>query len=87
MACFATATVLGNSNLFLWQFLRESTMNRIIFLGLFSKQFLAPVLFTYIFSNNSQSPQKPGIELFIMIAGVITTLSFLLVQAYNSNMV
>ncbi|MCB1179528.1 MAG: hypothetical protein KDK36_18255 [Leptospiraceae bacterium] len=83
MALFATATILENKNLFLWQFLRGGTGNIVIFVALFVNQFVAPILYMLFTGGKSESSFGP--ELFIMLGGVFATLGFLLIQAYNQN--
>ncbi|MFN7917345.1 MAG: hypothetical protein U0Q55_18515 [Vicinamibacterales bacterium] len=83
MGLYAVAAVCSNPRLFLWQFLSAGLSNRIVFGLLFLNQFVAP-LFVAIFLTNPGA-QGPGIELFVMLAGVVATLSFLLVQARVSR--
>ncbi|MBI5440023.1 MAG: hypothetical protein HY900_02300 [Deltaproteobacteria bacterium] len=79
MALFAASAVISNPRLFLWRFLATSWTNRLVFAGLFVNQFVAPILVALLFSPRRST--GPGIELFVMLAGVVTTLSFLLLQA------
>ena len=78
MALYATAAVVSNPRLFLWGFLAEGWTNRMVFAGLFANQFVMPLLVALVFSRGARGP---GIELFVMLAGVVTTISFLLLQA------
>lgn len=82
MALYALTAVISNRNLFLWQFLSESWNNRITFAALFTNQFIAPVIVAYAFLGVASAPKTPGLELFVMLAGVIATVSFLVLQAY-----
>ena len=82
MACmglYAVAAVCSNPRLFLWQFLSAGVSNRMVFGLLFLNQFVAPLLVALFLT--SPGSQGPGIELFVMLAGVVATLLFLLVQA------
>lgn len=79
MALYATSAVLSNHRLFLWRFLAAGWTNRLVFAGLFANQFVAPIVVALIFSGRGS--RGPGIELFVMLAGVVTTMSFLLLQA------
>ena len=45
----------------------------------FGNQFVAPLVVALLLSKRGAS--GPGVELFVMIAGVVTTMSFLLLQA------
>jgi hypothetical protein len=79
MALYAVAAVVSNPRLFLWGFLTASRTNQIVFAGLFANQFVAPLVVALAFST--RGAKGPGIELFVMLAGVVTTVSFLLLQA------
>ncbi len=79
MALYATSAVVSNPRLFLWRFLAAGWVNRLVFAGLFANQFVAPVVVALIFSPRGS--RGPGVELFVMLAGVVTTISFLLLQA------
>jgi len=79
MALYAIAAVVSNPRLFLWGFLAENRTNRLVFAGLFANQFVAPLVVALVFS--SRGAKGPGIELFVMLAGVVTTVAFLLLQA------
>lgn len=79
MGFYAVAAVVSNPRLFLWQFLGASWSNRLVFGLLFLNQFIAPLLVALYLSRPGS--QGPGIELFVMLGGVLTTMSFLLVQA------
>ena len=81
MGAYALTAVLSNPHLFLWQFLAASWANRLIFAALFANQFIAPVLVAYAFSSDLPVA-SPGLELFVLLAGVIATVSFLSMQAY-----
>lgn len=81
MGSYAVSAVLSNPNLFLWRFLAGGRSNRLVFAGLFANQFLAPVVVAYAFTAPGAS-SRPGVELFVMVAGVLTTLTFLLFQAF-----
>ncbi len=79
MALYAIGAVISNPRLFLWGFLAEGWANRVVFAGLFANQFVAPLLVGLALSP--RGAKGPGIELFVMLAGVVTTISFLLLQA------
>jgi hypothetical protein len=82
MACLAASTILGNKNLFLWQFLKGGAGNQMIFSALFANQYIAPLLYMVYVDKTSEAY---GTELFIMLGGVFATLGFLLIQAYSLN--
>lgn len=79
MALYAASAVISNPRLFLWRFLADSWTNRFVFAGLFANQFVAPVVVALLFARPGS--RGPGIELFVMLAGVVTTMTFLLLQA------
>lgn len=79
MALYAAGAVVSNPRLFLWGFLASGWTNRLVFAGLFANQFVAPLVVALVFSGTGG--KGPGIELFVMLAGVVTTISFLLLQA------
>ena len=53
--------------------------NRVVFVLLFVNQFVAPLIVGLLLVRPVAS--GPGVELFVMLAGVVTTISFLLLQA------
>lgn len=79
LGLYAVAAVASNPRLFLWQFLTRNWSNRLVFGLLFVNQFVAPLLVALWLST--PGARGPGIELFVMLAGVVATLSFLLLQA------
>lgn len=79
LGLYAVAAVVANPRLFLWQFLAAGRSNRLVFGLLFINQFIAPLLVALLLSQ--PGTRGPGIELFVMLAGVVTTMSFLLIQA------
>ncbi|MCL4810063.1 MAG: hypothetical protein KJ062_20070 [Thermoanaerobaculia bacterium] len=79
LALYATGAILSNPQLFLWRFLAAGWTNRLVFAGLFANQFVAPLVVALLFST--PGARGPGIELFVMLAGVVTTMTFLLLQA------
>jgi hypothetical protein len=79
MALYAASAVISNPRLFLWRFLATSWTNRFVFAGLFANQFVAPLVVALLLATPGS--RGPGIELFAMLAGVVTTLTFLLLQA------
>jgi len=85
MAAYAITAVLSNNTLFLWKFLSTNWTNRFIFLALFANQFIAPVIVAYVFGTSGQQVGQVGVELFVMLAGVITTLLFLTIQSYSQE--
>lgn len=84
MAVYALTAVLSNSRLFLWRFLGAGSVQRLIFVGLFANQFIAPVIVGYAFTDTVPN-RGPGLEFFVMLAGAVSTLSFLLIQAYQHS--
>lgn len=83
MALYATSAIISNPRLFLWSFLGAGWTNRFVFAGLFANQFVAPVVVALVFAT--PGARGPGVELFVMLAGVVTTLTFLLLQARVSR--
>jgi hypothetical protein len=81
MGTYAVSAVLSNPRLFLWQFLAANWGNRFAFIALFTNQFVAPVVVALVFATPGS--EGPGIELFVLLAGVVATLSFLMFQAYQ----
>jgi len=79
LALYAAGAIVSNPRLFLWRFLAAGWTNRLVFAGLFVNQFVAPVLVALLLPTPGS--RGPGVELFVMLAGVVTTLSFLLLQA------
>ena len=51
-------------------------------MALFANQFIAPLIVAYLFLGVSANSTGPGLELFVLLAGVIATVSFLTMQAY-----
>jgi len=79
MALYAAAALVSNPRLFLWRFLAGGWGNRLVFAGLFANQFVAPVVVGLLLGT--RGTRGAGIELYVMVAGVVTTISFLLLQA------
>jgi hypothetical protein len=79
LGLYATAAIVSNPRLFLWDFLAAGWANRVVFAVLFANQFVAPLVVALLLSKPGTS--GPGVELFVMLAGVVTTVSFLLLQA------
>lgn len=79
MGGYAVSAVLSNRDLFLWRFLAAGWANRLVFAGLFVNQFVAPVVVAW--ATGASGRPGPGLELFVMLGGVVATLVFLLVQA------
>ena len=79
LGLYATAAVVSNPRLFLWQFLAAGWTNRVVFAVLFANQFAAPLAVALLLSR--PGARGPGVELFVMLAGVVTTMAFLLLQA------
>jgi hypothetical protein len=80
MALYAASAIVSNPRLYLWRFLAAGWTNRVVFAGLFANQFVAPLVVALRLSTPGH--RGPGVELFVMLAGVVATLSFLLVQAH-----
>jgi hypothetical protein len=79
LGLYATSAVVSNPRLFLWRFLSAGWTNRVVFALLFANQFAAPLVVALLLRRPGAS--GPGVELFVMLAGVVTTMSFLLLQA------
>ena len=79
LGLYATAAIVSNPRLFLWRFLAAGWTNRLVFALLFANQFVAPLLVALLLSK--PGGRGPGVELFVLLAGVVTTMSFLLLQA------
>ena len=80
MGLYAAGAIVSNPRLFLWRFLAAGWSNRLVFAGLFANQFVAPVVVALLLAPRGRS--GVGLELFVMLGGVVTTLSFLLLQAH-----
>jgi hypothetical protein len=80
MALYAASSLVSNPRLFLWRFLAGGWNNRLVFAGLFANQFVAPVVVGLLLGT--RGTRGAGIELYVMLAGVVTTISFLLLQAH-----
>ncbi|SMF57128.1 hypothetical protein [Pseudobacteriovorax antillogorgiicola] len=83
MASYAVVAALSNKNLFLWRFLRDGSANRVIFAILFVNQYIAPTIVGLVAAKSQE--RSIGIELFVMLAGVFATLSFLAMKAFGRN--
>jgi hypothetical protein len=81
MGLYAVAASISNGNLFLWRFLARQKTNVMIFIILVTNQFIAPLVVAYLMKADSDIRQ-PGVEVFVLLAGVLATLSFLSIQAY-----
>ncbi len=79
LGLYAVAAVVSNPRLFLWRFLGAGWANRAVFAVLFVNQFVAPLVVALLLAKPGTS--GPGIELFVMLAGVVATMAFLLLQA------
>ncbi len=79
LGLYAAAAVIANPRLFLWRFLAAGWTNRAVFAVLFGNQFVAPVVVALALARSGAS--GPGVELYVMLAGVLATMSFLTVQA------
>jgi hypothetical protein len=79
LGLYATAAIASNPRLFLWRFLAAGWSNRLVFAVLFVNQFVAPLVVALLLSRPGAS--GPGVEMYVMLAGVVTTMSFLLLQA------
>jgi hypothetical protein len=80
MALYAASALVSNPRLFLWRFLAAGWSNRLVFAGLFVNQFVAPVVVALVFST--PGARGIGIEFYVLLAGVVATISFLLLQAH-----
>lgn len=83
LGLYAVAAVVSNPRLFLWRFLGAGWTNRAVFAVLFGNQFVAPLVVALLLAKPGTS--GPGIELFVMLAGVIATMAFLLLQARHAS--
>ena len=79
LGLYAVAAAVSNPGLFLWSFLAARWSNRVVFALLFANQFIAPLVVALLLARPGVA--GPGVELYVMLAGVVTTLSFLVVQA------
>lgn len=80
MGLYAASALVSNPRLFLWRFLAGGWNNRLVFAGLFANQFVAPLVVGLLLGT--RGARGAGIELYVMLAGVVTTISFLLLQAH-----
>lgn len=83
MALYAGVAILENSDLFLWRFLAKSPSNRLIFAMLFVNQYLAPLFVVWV-SGRAYAGDL-GIEFFVLLGGVLATLSFLLLNSITMH--
>lgn len=83
LGLYAVGALISNPRLFLWKFLAASWSNRLVFGLLFANQFVAPLVTALLLPNPDS--RGPGVELFVMLAGVVATLSFLLLQARGAK--
>jgi hypothetical protein len=83
MGTFATYAVASNPNLFMWDFLARKAANRLIFGLLFVNQYVAPMLVGLAAARGAEFYGQPGIEFFVLLAGFVTTLGFLIVNAFR----
>lgn len=79
MALYAVGAVISNPQLFLWSFLAANWTNRVVFVGFFANQFVAPLVVAWAFSIPGSN--GPGLEFFVMLGGVLATMSFLILQS------
>lgn len=84
MGAFAVTATIANRDLFLWRFLARSNLNRITFGLLFLNQYIAPIVVGLLVRDGAAA-QKIGIELFVMVAGVLATLLFLVFNAVGKR--
>ena len=79
MGSYAVSATIQNRHLFLWTFLRRK-QNQIIFSILFLNQYVLPI---FVGLKSAQvATYGLGLDLFVMLAGVLATLLFLSFQAY-----
>ncbi len=83
MAGYAAVALLSNPNLFLWRFLSRSRSNRLIFSMLFINQYVAPLVI--VWASGRSGAQDLGLELFVLVGGVLATLSFLLLHSISMH--
>ena len=81
MGTYAVAAIISNPNLFLWRFLKKSIFNRITFLLLFVNQYVAPIFVGWAFRRPETPSYQMGIEFYVMLAGVLATFVFLVLNA------
>lgn len=81
MGTYAVVAVVSNPNLFLWRFLVHSIVNRVTFTLLFINQYIAPIMIGLWLRDPSQANSGYGIEFYVMMAGVLATLIFLVINA------
>lgn len=79
MGLYALVAVISNPRLFLWRFLGAGWGNRLAFAAIFANQFVAPLAVALLLSP--RGVRGPGVEAYVMLAGVVATLAFLLLQA------
>lgn len=79
LGLYAVAAVVSNPQLFLWRFLASGWTNRVVFGVLFANQFVAPLVVAVLLAT--PGARGPGVEMFVMLAGVVATMAFLLLQA------
>lgn len=85
MGAYAVSAAVSNPHLFLWRFLNQNSFNRVVFSLLFINQYIAPVLVGFIFRGPNVSTYSYGIEFYVMLAGVLATLIFLIINAVGRS--
>ncbi|MGH1468782.1 MAG: hypothetical protein ACRBBP_07885 [Bdellovibrionales bacterium] len=85
MGVYATGAVISNPNLFLWKFLAKSKFNKVVFLTLFINQYLAPIAVGLAFRPEDWATDRYGLEFYVMLAGVLATLIFLVINALRHS--
>lgn len=80
MATNLIVALCSNKRLFLWQFLQTGKANVLIFSLLALNQYVTPVVVGMAVQHPSTDV---GIELFVLFAGVLATMFFLLIQAFQ----
>ena len=79
LGLYATAAIVSNPGSSSGASLPQAGRTASVFAVLFANQFVAPLVVALLLSRPGAS--GPGVELFVMLAGVVTTISFLLLQA------
>jgi hypothetical protein len=86
MGAFVFVAAVSNPNLFLWSFLSKKPVNRVIFGILFVNQYVLAFVLGPFIRDRSLPTDKIGIEFYVMLAGVLATLLFLIVNATNKDL-
>lgn len=85
MGSFVFVAAVSNRDLFLWSFLSKKQINRMIFIILFANQYVFAFALAPFLRSPNLSTHQVGIEFYILLAGALATLLFLILNAASKN--